>query len=109
MENKSTFDTVRSMMEENFASFGNATRSYLDLLQKNMLRVPNANEDQIKAFRGYLDRQIAANEAFVSKLLRAKDIPEAVQVQVEYFQSQMKTSVSDAMQLSEKMTASPKT
>ena len=60
--------------------------------------MPNANEDQVTAFRTYIDRQVAANQAFVSKLLGAKDIQEAVQIQVEHFQSQMKAAVNDAMQ-----------
>jgi hypothetical protein len=108
MESKNPFDAVRSMMEENLAKVGSATKNYLDLLQKSMLSVPNANEDQITAFRAYIERQVAANQAFVGKLVRAKDIQEAVQIQVEYFQSQMRTSVNDAMQLTEKMTASSK-
>jgi hypothetical protein len=108
MESKNPFDAVRSMMEENLAKVGSATKNYLDLLQKSMLSVPNANEDQINAFRTYIDRQVAANQAFVTKLIGAKDIQEAMQIQVEYFQSQMKTSVSDAMQLTDKMAASSK-
>ncbi len=108
METNNPFDAVRSMMEDNLAKVGSATKSYLDLLQKSMLTVPNANEDQVKAFRAYIDRQVAANQAFVSKLLNAKGIHEAVQIQVEYFQSQMKTSVSDAMQLTDKVTAASK-
>ena len=71
-----------------------------------MLAVPNANEDQINAFRAYIERQVAANQAFVSKPVRAKDIQEAVQIQVEHFQSQMRTSVNDAMQLTDKIAAS---
>jgi len=108
MESKNPFDAVRSMMEENLAKVGSATKNYLDLLQKSMLSVPNANEDQINAFRTYIDRQVATNQAFVTKLVGAKDIQEAMQIQVEYFQSQMRTSVNDAMQLTEKMTASSK-
>ena len=108
METKITFDDVRSMMEDNLAKVGSATKDYLDLLQKSMLRTPNSNEDQTKAFRAYIERQVAANQAFVSKLLGAKDIQEAVQIQVEYFQSQMRTSVNDAIQLTDKMTASSK-
>ena len=108
METKNPFDAVRSMMEDNLAKVGSATKSYLDLLQKSMLSVPNANEDQINALRAYIERQVAANQAFVAKLLHAKDIPEAMQIQVDYFQSQMRTSVNDAMQLSEKVTASTK-
>jgi hypothetical protein len=108
MENKNPFDAVRSMMEDNLAKVGSATKNYLDLLQNSMLSVPNANEDQINAFRAYIERQVAANQAFVSKLLRAKDIQEAMQIQVEYFQSQMRTFANDAMQLTDKMTASAK-
>jgi hypothetical protein len=108
MESKNPFDAVRSMMEDNLAKVGNATKNYLDLLQKSMLSVPNANEDQISAFRAYIERQVAANQAFVSKLLRAKDIQEAMQIQVEYFQSQMRSSVNDAMQFTDKMAASSK-
>ena len=103
MESKNPFDAVRSMMEDNLAKVGSATKSYLDLMQKSMLSVPNANEDQINAFRAYIERQVAANQAFVSKLLNAKDIQEAMQIQVEYFQSQMRMSVNDAMQLTDKM------
>ena len=108
METKNPFDAVRSMMEDNLAKVGSATKSYLDLLQKSLLSAPNANEDQINALRSYIERQVAANQAFVSKLLHAKDIPEAMQIQVDYFQTQMRTSVNDAMQLSEKVTASSK-
>lgn len=108
METNNAFDAVRSIMEDNLAKVGSATKNYLDLLQKSMLTMPSANEDQVKAFRAYIDRQMAANQAFVSKLLHAKGIPEAVQIQVEYFQSQMKTSVSDAMQLADKASSSSK-
>jgi hypothetical protein len=105
MESKNPFDAVRSMMEDNLAKVGSATQNYLDLLQKSMLGAPNANEDQINAFTAYIERQVAANQAFVSKLLHAKDIQEAMQIQVEYFQSQMRTCVNDAMQLTDKMAA----
>ena len=108
MESKNPFDAVRSMMEDNLAKVGSATKSYLDLMQKSMLSAPNANEDQINAFRAYIERQVAANQAFVSKLLGAKDFQEAVQIQVEYFQSQMRSSVNDAMQLTDKITAASK-
>jgi len=46
---------------------------------------------------------VAANQAFVGKLVRAKDIQEAVQIQVEYLQSQMRAAVNDAMQVTGKI------
>ena len=103
MDSKNPFDAVRSMMEDNLAKVGSATKNYLDLLQKSMLSVPNANENQINAFKAYIERQVAANQAFVSKLLRAKDIQEAMQIQVDYFQTQMRAAVNDATQLTDKI------
>jgi hypothetical protein len=38
---------------------------------------------------------VAANQAFVSKLIAAKDLPEAMKIQVEYFQAQMRAAVND--------------
>jgi hypothetical protein len=108
MDSKNPFDAVRSMMADNLEKVGSATKTYLDLMQKSMLSVPNANEEQINAFRAYIDRQLAANQAFASKLSGAKDLQEAMQIQVEYFQSQMKAAVSDAMQLADKVATSSK-
>ena len=108
METKNPFDAIRSMMEDNLEKVGSATKTYLDMLQKSMLTVPNANEDQINSFRAYVERQVAANQAFVSKLLRAKDIQEAVQIQVEYFQSQMRAAVNDGMQVADKVASQSK-
>ena len=107
MESNNPFEAVKSMMEDNLAKVGSATKNYLDLLQNSMLGAPSANEDQVKAFKVYIERQVAANQAFVSRLMHARDIREAMQIQVDYFQSQMRTS-NDAMQMTEKMAASSK-
>jgi hypothetical protein len=108
MESKNPFDAVRSMMADNLEKVGSATKNYLDLLQKNMLSLPNANEDQTSGFRAYIERQVAANHAFVSKLIGAKDFQEAMQIQVEYFQSQMRAAVNDTMQLTDNIAKSSK-
>ena len=54
MESKNPFDAVRSLMEDNLSKVGSATKNYLDLLQKSMLSVPNANADQVNAFKAYI-------------------------------------------------------
>jgi hypothetical protein len=102
------FDAIRTIMLDNLGKVESATKNYLDLVQKTMLSVPNANETQVTAFRSYLDRQLAANQAFASKLVGAKDLQEAVKIQVEYFQSQMQTAVTDAMKLGEHIAESSK-
>jgi hypothetical protein len=68
--------------------------------------MPNADATQFDAFKAYVERQVAANQAFVDKLLRARDLKEAVQIQMEYFQAQMRVAVSNAMRIGDSVTTS---
>ena len=70
---------VRSMMEDNLAKVASATKKLSRPAAKDhAFSCPrNANEEQINAFKSYIERQIAANQAFVSRLLHAKNIQEA--------------------------------
>ncbi len=100
------FEAVRGMMIENFDKAKGAMQSYVDMLEKTMQGVPGANQEQIGTFRSYIEKQVAANHAFVDKLLHAKDFQEAWRIQVEYFQSQMKAVTEDATQIGAKITQS---
>jgi ABC-type nitrate/sulfonate/bicarbonate transport system substrate-binding protein len=82
---KNPVEAVRAMMIDTFEKSRSATQSYLDLVERTMRSFPNAKEDQVDAFKAYVERQVAANHAFVDKLLRAKDFQEAFRVQAEYF------------------------
>jgi hypothetical protein len=103
---KNPFEAVRTMMLENLDKVQSATQSYIDTVEKTMRGFPAANEDQITTFKAYLERKVAANRDFVEKLLRAKDFQEAVRIEVEYFQSQLKAAAEDATQIGAKMAAS---
>ena len=97
------FEAVRAMMLENLEKVQGATQSYLDTVEKAMLSLPGAKEDQIADFKAYLERKVAANRDFVEKLLRAKNFQEAIRIEVEYFQSQLKAAAEDASQIGSKM------
>jgi hypothetical protein len=96
---KNPFEAVQSMMLENLEKVRSATQTYVDLIEKAMRSLPSANEDQISKFRAYIDRQVAANQAFVEKLLGAKDFQEALRIQVEYCQSQLRAAAEDATKI----------
>jgi hypothetical protein len=100
------FDAVRTMMIDTLEKSRSATQNYLDLLEQTMRSVPNAKEDQVSTFKAYIERQVAANHAFVDKLLRAKDFQEAFRIQADYFQSQLKAAAEDATQLGSKLASS---
>jgi|SRR5262245_54868937 hypothetical protein len=93
---KNPLEVVRAMTIENLEKSRKATQSYIDVVEKAMRGFPTAKEDQIDAFKAHIERQVAANHAFVDKLLRAKDFPEAFRIEAEYFQSQLAASWSTA-------------
>ena len=100
------FEAVRAMMLQNLERMQNATQSYLDTIEKAMRGFPGANEDQITDFKAYLERQVAANRDFLEKLLRAKDFQEAFRIQVEYFQSQLKSVAENASEIGTQVASS---
>jgi len=97
------FEAVQAMMLKNLELVQSATQSYLDTVEKAMLGLPGAREDQIADFKAYLERKVAANRDFVEKLLRAKNFQEAIRIEVEFFQSQLKAAAEDASQIGSKM------
>ena len=97
------FEAVQAMMLQNLGLVQSATQSYLDTVEKVMLGLPGAKEDQIADFKAYLERKVAANRDFVERLLRAKNFQEAFRIQVEHFQSQLKAAAEDASQIGSKM------
>src|SRR3984893_1903205 len=101
-----TLEALRTMMLENLEKVQSATQSYIDTVEKAMRGFPGANEDQIATFKAYLERKVAANRDFVEKLLRAKDFQEALRIEVEYFQSQLKAAAEDASQIGTKIASS---
>ncbi len=99
-------EAVRAMMIDTFEKSRGATQSYLDLVEKTMRGLPNAPEEKIGAFKAYIERQVAANHAFVDSLLRAKDFQEAFRIQAEYLQSQLKAAAEDATKLGSQIAGS---
>ena len=96
---KNPFDAIRAMMLENLERVGIATQTYIDMVERTMRNVPGANQEQIRTFKEYIERQVATNRDFMARLLRAKDFQEAFRIQVEYFQSQWKTAAEEAAQI----------
>ena len=67
---------------------------------------PGANQERIADFKTYLERQVATNRDFLEKLLRAKNFQEALRIQVEHFQSQLKAVAEDTQKLGAQIVSS---
>ena len=97
---KDQFEAVRAMMLENLERVGFVTQIYVDMVERTMRLFPGANqEEQIRTFKEYIQRQVATNRDFMESLLRAKDFQEAFRIQVEYFQSQLRAAAEEATQI----------
>jgi len=97
MEN--SFDAVRAMMLENVERVGFVTQIYVDFAVRIMRLFPGANEELIRTFKEYIERQVATNREFMERLLRAKDFQEALGIQVEHLQSQLTAAAEEATQI----------
>ena len=100
------FEAVRAMMLENLEKVQGATQSYIDMVAKAMGGLPGADEDRIATFKAYVERQVAANHDFAERLLHAKDFQEAFRIQVEYFQSQLKSVAENASEIGTQVASS---
>ena len=106
MEAQNPFEAVRTMMLDNLEKMGGATQRYLDMVETTMRGFPGANQEQIGAFKAYIEQQVAANRDFVEKLLHAHDFQEVFRIQVEYFESQLRAATEDASRIGAKVTGS---
>jgi hypothetical protein len=107
-DEKNPFEAIQALMFENLERVQGATQSYIDMMEKAMQGLPGANQDRIATFKSYLERQVAANRDFVERLLRAKDFQEAIRIQVEYLQSQLKAVAEDASKFGAQIASSLK-
>ena len=84
MEVQNPFEALRTTMLDNLEKMEGPKQRYLDMVETTLRGFPGANQEQIGAFKAYLERQVVANRDFVKKLLRAQDFQEVLRIQVEY-------------------------
>jgi hypothetical protein len=100
-EEKPPSDKVRGMMAQNIEQARGAMASYFRILEKQMSKLPLGETDQAKAFRSYVERNVAASFAFSDKLLHAQDFEDVVRLQAEFFQTQLRALTEESNDLGE--------
>jgi hypothetical protein len=94
-------DKARGMMAQNIDHARNAMASYFRILEKQMSKLPLGETEQAKAFRSYVERNVAASFKFSDKLLHAKDFEDVVRLQAEFFQTQLQALTEESKGLGE--------
>ncbi|QAU45697.1 phasin [Bradyrhizobium guangzhouense] len=94
-------DNVRAMLTESLGRVRQASTEYFDLLEKNLGASPLPIADQAKQFCNYLQRNVVATFDLGDKLIQAKDVQDALKVQSEFFQAQMRALTDQAKDMGE--------
>jgi hypothetical protein len=88
-ENETPADQVRSVMAKNLEQAHGAIANYFQFVEKRISASPLGATDRTKAFRRYVERSVAASFELSDKILRAKDLQDALRIQTEFFQKQL--------------------
>ena len=83
-------DKIRTMLAEANGRLRKASAEYFDLLEKGLSSSQLPVADQAKQFCGYMQRNVAATFDHGEKLVQARDMQDALKIQSDFFQEQMR-------------------
>jgi len=94
-------ENVRTMLTEANGRLRKASEEYFELLEKGLISSPLPIADQAKQFCNYMHRNVTATFDLGDKLIQAKDMPDALKIQSEFVQDQMRTLTDHAKSMGE--------
>jgi phasin len=94
-------ENIRAMLTETLGRLRKANAEYFGLLEKGLMSSPLPIADQAKQFCDYMQRNVTATFDLGDKLVQAKDMQDALKIQSEFFQNQMRTLTDQAKTMGE--------
>ena len=94
-------DRVRTMLTESLERLRKASAEYFELLEKGLSSSQLPAADQAKQFCGYMQRNVTATFDLSEKLIQARDMQDAVKIQSQFFQDQMRSLTDQATSMGE--------
>lgn len=94
-------EKLRAMLTENLDRVRKASNDYFEMLEKGMSSSQLPIADQAKQFTGLMQRNVAATFDLCDKLIKANDAQEAMRIQTEFFQAQMRATTDQARSIGE--------
>ncbi|HWU44382.1 MAG TPA: TIGR01841 family phasin [Bdellovibrio sp.] len=92
---------VSAIAGETMKQARGAMENYLDFFQKALSASPWAGTELNKKVAEYAQQNINSAFEFAQKLTQAKDLQDAVRIQTEFFQTQLKSLTEQTKDLSE--------
>jgi phasin len=94
-------EKVRAMLTENLARVRKASEDYFQLMEKGLSSSQLPVADQAKHFTALMQQNVAATFELCDKLIKANDAQEAMRIQSEFFQAQMRAMTDQARSMGE--------
>jgi hypothetical protein len=106
-KDKKSSEDLNAMAEQTVQQAREAMENYLNFFQRNMAASPWATTELNKTVAEYAQQNVDTAFGFAQKLTQAKDLHDLVQLQTEFFQTQLKSLTEQAKYLSETAKKNP--
>ena len=94
-------ENVRAMLTENLERVRKANNEYFQMLEKGLSSSQLPITDHAKQFAELMQRNVAATFDLCDKLIKANDAQDAMRIQSEFFQAQMRAMADQAKSFGE--------
>ena len=87
-EDKELYGEVSAMSKEAAKRMHQATEAYFDLLKKAISSLPSGGTELGEKLKSHAEQNVSALHDHVKKLSEAKTVKDAVQIQMDFMQTQ---------------------
>ncbi|QOZ11244.1 phasin [Bradyrhizobium sp. CCBAU 51765] len=94
-------ENARAMLTESLGRLRKGSEEYFSLLEKALSLSPLPIADQAKQFCNFMQRNVTATFDLGDKLTQARDVQDALKMQSEFFQDQMRALTDQAKNMGE--------
>jgi phasin len=94
-------ENIRTMLAEALGRLRKANTDYFELLEKGLGSSPLPIANQAKEFTSFMQRNVNATFDLGDKLIQARDVQDALKLQAEFFQDQMRSLTDQAKTMGE--------
>src|ERR1700752_5539124 len=94
-------DKVRAMLSENLEKVRKGSDEYFKLLEQGLSSSQLPIAGQARPFTDFMQRNVGATFDLCDKLINAKDPQDALRIQAEFFQNQMRVMTEQARSMGE--------
>jgi phasin len=94
-------ESVRAALTDALGRLRKANAEYFEMLEKGLASSPLPIANQAKEFSSFMQRNVSATFDLGDKLIHAKDMQDALKLQADFFQEQMRSLTDQAKTMGE--------